>query len=136
MNQPGSVACVLAVVLLPLAACSPAPAAPLPKVGVSMFSGRPDPSFTLTREQADALSSCLKTGRALPHGRLPEGLGFRYFNVAGLEAAPLLVGLDGAWLDQGGEPTPVALCASGFSILRDAAVGALSSDVSAAIPNG
>jgi len=99
-----------------------------------MYSGRPDPSFTLTREQADALSACRKTGGSLPAGTLPDGLGFRYFAVAGLEAAPLLVGVDGAWLDDGGPPTPVALCPEGFSILRKAAVSALGSAEAAAIP--
>jgi hypothetical protein len=144
MNQSGSVACLLAVLVLPLAACSTAPApapvpasptAPLPKVEVAMYSGRPDPSFTLTREQADALRACRGTGTAKPAGPIPdERLGFRFFDVIGLESAPLLVGVDGAWLDKGGEPTPVALCPDGFSILRDAAVKALPSDVSGALP--
>jgi hypothetical protein len=133
MDRAGR-ACLLAVLLLPLTACSPAPAVQLPKVEVAMYSGRPDPSFTLTREQADALSACRGTGTALPSGTLPDGLGFRYFDVSGLEADPLLVGVDGAWLDKGGKPTPVALCPEGFSILRAAAVAALGSAEAAAIP--
>jgi len=121
--------------MLPLAACSsPATAVPLPKVEVAMYSGRPDPSFTLTREQADALSACRRTGTAVTAGTLPDGLGFRYFDVIGLDSAPLLVGVDGAWLDKGGAPTPVALCPEGFSILRKAAIGALGADESAGIP--
>jgi len=121
--------------MLPLAACSsPATAVPLPKVEVAMYSGRPDPSFTLTREQADALSACRRTSTSVTAGTLPEGLGFRYFDVIGLDSAPLLVGVDGAWLDKGGAPTPVALCPEGFSILRKAAIGALGADESAGIP--
>jgi hypothetical protein len=42
--------------------------------------------------------------------------------------------VDGAWLDKGGDPTPVALCPEGFSILREAAIGALGVDESASIP--
>jgi hypothetical protein len=99
-----------------------------------MYSGRPDPFFTLTREQADALGACLTTGGSLPAGTLPDGLGFRYFAVTGLETAPLLVGADGAWLDKGGPPTPVALCPEGFSLLRKAAVEALGSEQVGAIP--
>jgi hypothetical protein len=106
----------------------------LPKVQVVMFSGRPDPSFTLTREQSDALSGCLATGTEKPAGVLPEPLGFRFFDVTGLVSAPLLVGVEGAWLDKGGPPTPVALCPEGFSILRTAAVAALGSEEVGAIP--
>jgi hypothetical protein len=120
--------------LVSLAACSPAPAGPLPKVSVAVFSGRPDPVFTLTPEQADALRACRKTGTAKETGTLPEGLGFRFFAITGFEAAPLLVGVDGAWLDQGGQPTPVALCPEGFTILRKAAVEALGSEEAASIP--
>jgi len=144
MNQAGSVACLLTVVVLTLAACSatpaplPVPASPaagLPKVEVTMYSGRPDPVFTLTRAQADALSACRRTGTDIAAGTLPdERLGFRFFDVIGLEAAPLLVGVNGAWLDKGGEPTPVALCPEGFSILRTAAVTALGSDEARGIP--
>ena len=138
MNGPCSAAGLLAVLLVPLAACSPEPAPAstyaLPRVGVAMYSGRPDPWFTLTREQADALSACRSTGTAKPTSQPPDGLGFRYFHVSGLEAAPLLVGVDGAWLDQHGTPTPVALCAGGFSILRTAAIRALGSDEAAGIP--
>ena len=134
MSRAGAAALV-AVMMLPLAACgSPATAVPLPKVEVAMYSGRPDPSFTLTREQADALSACRRTGTAVTAGTLPDGLGFRYFDVIGLDSAPLLVGVDGAWLDKGGAPTPVALCPEGFSILRKAAIGALGADESAGIP--
>ena len=134
MSRAGAAALV-AVMMLPLAACgSPATAVPLPKVEVAMYSGRPDPSFTLTREQADALSACRRTGTSVTAGTLPEGLGFRYFDVIGLDSAPLLVGVDGAWLDKGGAPTPVALCPEGFSILRKAAIGALGADESAGIP--
>lgn len=100
-----------------------------------MFSGRPDPSFTLTREQADALSACRRSGTGASAGALPDGrLGFRFFDVIGLETSPLLVGVDGAWLDQRGTLAPVALCPDGFAILRDAAVGALPGDVSGALP--
>jgi hypothetical protein len=124
--------------LLPLPACTavatPTPTSPLPKVIVSMFSGRQDPSFTLTREQADALTACLADGTAAATGSPPEGLGFRYFTVAGLRAHPLLLGVDGAWSDEGGRVTPVALCAAGFAILRSAATAALDADVAAAIP--
>ncbi|HEX5336760.1 MAG TPA: hypothetical protein VFW55_12820 [Propionicimonas sp.] len=42
--------------------------------------------------------------------------------------------MDGAWLDKGGAPTPVAFCPEGFSILRTAAVAALGSAEAAAIP--
>jgi hypothetical protein len=99
-----------------------------------MYSGRPNPSFTLTREQADALSACVKSGGTPTAARFPDGLGFDFFDVIGLEAAPLLVGVEGAWLDKGGQPTPVALCQEGFSILRTAAVEALGSEEVGAIP--
>jgi hypothetical protein len=130
----GGTASLLAVMMLPLAACSSPVAVPLPTVQIVMYSGRPNPSFTLTREQADALDACLKSGGSLPKGTVPDGLGFSFFDVIGLAAAPLLVGVDGAWLDRGGEPTPVALCPSGYSILRNAAVAALGSEQVGAIP--
>jgi putative hemolysin len=131
----GGTASLLAIMMLPLAACSsPAPAVPLPTVQIVMYSGRPNPSFTLTKEQADALDACLKTGGSLPKGTVPDGLGFSFFDVMGLAAAPLLVGVEGAWLDKGGPPTPVALCPEGFSILRTAAVAALGSEEVGAIP--
>ena len=126
---------LLAVMMLPLAACSsPVAAVPLPTVQIVMYSGRPNPGFTLTSEQADALSGCLKSGGSLPTGTVPDGLGFSFFDVIGLAAAPLLVGVEGAWLDKGGPPTPVALCPSGYSILRTAAVAALGSEEVGAIP--
>ena len=131
----GGTASLLAVMMLPFAACSsPGPAAPLPTVQIVMYSGRPNPSFTLTREQADALDACLKTGGSLPKGAVPDGLGFSFFDVMGLATAPLLVGVEGAWLDGGGEPTPVELCPTGYSILRAAAVAALGSEEGGAIP--
>ena len=132
MTRFGTVACL--ALLLPLAACSAA-ASPLPKVGVSMYSGRPDPApFSLTREQAEAFSACLKAGTVKTTAPVPGELGFRFFSVTGLEPYAILVGVDGAWLDKAGIPTPIAVCPSGFSILRTAAGQALGQAEAGGIP--
>lgn len=132
MTRTGTALCL--VLLLPLVACSTA-AGPPPKVAISMYSGRPDPApFSLTAEQAEALTACLKAGTVTTTAPVPTGLGFRYFSVTGLDPHSLLVGVEGAWLDGTGGPAPIAFCPSGFSILRTAAVKALGEAEAAPIP--
>jgi len=96
------------------------------RVSVSMYSGREDPVFTLSKVAADALRACLEGPSAKVRPTpFPDGLGFRYFVVTGATESATLVGIDGAWVGSVKDATPVPICDEGFSILRRAAAASL-----------
>lgn len=100
-------------------------------VTASMYSGRPDPVFTLTSQQTDALRECLASSEPVGAPAPSDGLGFRYFEVEGVSERKVLVAKNGAWDSDG---KPISVCPAAYSILRIAAATALPADTVQYIP--
>jgi hypothetical protein len=138
-SLPRAAGCVLVLLLAGCAGGQPGPTPPEASgavtVTVSMYSGREDPRFVLPDGPSDALRACIRdaSGPATTE-RPPDGLGFRYFDVRGLQEGVLLVGTGGAWRTQGGSATPVAICPDAYALLRRAAASSLPADDASAIP--
>jgi hypothetical protein len=96
-----------------------------------MFSGRTDPTFRLTPQQAGALRDCLASDEPVGAPSPFDGLGFRYFEVEGVGERKVLVAKNGAWTADG---KPISVCPAAYSILRTAAATALPKDAVQNIP--
>lgn len=110
------------------------------QVVADMFSGRPDPSWTLTHDETTRLIGCLSGGEiAGPPATPPRGgLGFRRFRVSGL-AAPLSystasVTAAAVIAEPDSGPRVVTGCAGAYDLLRDSAKAHLSDSDFLAIP--
>ncbi len=112
------------------------------QVTAEMFSGRPDPSWTLTDDESTRLVRCLAGGTTggPPAGWPPDNLGFRRFRVDGLpDSLPYRsVGVTAAAVvaEPGDGPHLVAGCPDAYELLRDSARAHLSDSDFRGIPAG
>ena len=110
-------------------------------VEIDMFSGLPNPTWSLTPDEAASLSDCLKAGTFAPGAATPvEGgdLGFREFRVSALPAPvgyPSVVVTTDAVIAATASGTRAILgCDDAFGLLRDSAAAHLEPEALQGIP--